>query len=233
MDEPPEKNPPVARTATAAADLGAVVDFILRRRGVRKLCLLGWSWGTRITGYYTAAHNDKVHKLALYAPGWLRTGASMTDPGGGLGAYRTVTVEAAKKRKRAGVPPEKVQELMPDAWFDAWADATFATDPVGARQNPPVLRAPNGPVQDNREFWAAGKPQYDPGAIRVPTLLIVAEWDADNPPAMSQALFAALTAAPYRRLVMIGEGTHSVMIEKNRMQLFREVQLFLDEPSPA
>jgi hypothetical protein len=31
---------------------------------------------------------------------------------------------------------------------------------------------------------------------------------------------------------MIGEGTHSVMIEKNRMQLFREVQLFLDEPAP-
>jgi hypothetical protein len=46
---------------------------------------------------------------------------------------------------------------------------------------------------------------------------------------MSQALFAALTGAPYKRLVMIGEGTHSVMIEKNRMQLFREVQLFLDE----
>jgi pimeloyl-ACP methyl ester carboxylesterase len=230
MDEPPEKNPPVARTATAAADLGAVVDFILRRRGVTKLCLLAWSWGTRITGYYTAAHNDKVHRLALYAPGWLRTSPSMTDTGGPLGAYRTVTVEAAKKRKRAGVPPEKVQELMPDAWFDAWASATFATDPVGARQNPPVLRAPNGSVQDNREFWSAGKPQYDPAAIRVPTFLIVAEWDADNPPAMSQALFAALTGAPYKRLVLIGEGTHSVMIEKNRMQLFREVQLFLDEP---
>ena len=233
MDEPPEKNPPVARTATAAADLGAVVDFILHRCGVRKLCLLAWSWGTRITALYTAKNNDKVHRLALYAPGWLRTSASMTDPGGGLGAYRTVTVEAAKKRKRAGVPPEKVHVLMPDAWFDAWAGATFATDPVGARQNPPVLRAPNGSVQDNREFWSAGQPQYDPAAIRVPTRLIVAEWDADNPPAMSQALFAVLTNAPYKRLVMIGEGTHSVMIEKNRMQLFREVQLFLDEPSPS
>jgi pimeloyl-ACP methyl ester carboxylesterase len=233
MDEPPERNPPVARTATAAADLGSVVDFILHRRGVRKLCLLAWSWGTRIAGYYTATHNDKVHRLALYAPGWLRTATSMTDPGGALGAYRTVTVEAAKKRKRAGVPPQKVQELMPDAWFDAWASATFATDPVGAKQNPPVLRAPNGSVQDNREFWAAGKPQYDPAAIRVPTLLIVAEWDADNPPAMSQALFAGLSSAPYKRLVMIGEGTHSVMIEKNRIQLFREVQLFLDEPPPG
>jgi hypothetical protein len=40
-------------------------------------------------------------------------------------------------------------------------------------------------------------------------------------------------SAPYKRLVMIGEGTHSVIMEKNRMQLFREVQLFLDEPPPA
>jgi hypothetical protein len=30
---------------------------------------------------------------------------------------------------------------------------------------------------------------------------------------------------------VIGEGTHGVMMEKNRMQLFREVQLFLEEPA--
>jgi len=29
--------------------------------------------------------------------------------------------------------------------------------------------------------------------------------------------------------VEIGEGTHTVIMEKNRMSLFREVQLFLDE----
>jgi len=51
---------------------------------------------------------------------------------------------------------------IPPGWFDRWADATFATDPVGARQTPPVLRAPNGVSQDGREFWAAGKPLYDP-----------------------------------------------------------------------
>jgi hypothetical protein len=29
--------------------------------------------------------------------------------------------------------------------------------------------------------------------------------------------------------VVVGEGTHPVMMERNRMHLFREVQLFLDE----
>ena len=42
-----------------------------------------------------------------------------------------------------------------------------------------------------------------------------------------------MESTAYKRLVMIGEGTHSIMIEKNRMQLFREVQLFLDEPAPG
>ncbi len=48
---------------------------------------------------------------------------------------------------------------------------------------------------------------------------------------MSQALFPLLKNAPAKRYVEIGEGTHTVIMEKNRMQLFREVQLFLDEPS--
>lgn len=38
-----------------------------------------------------------------------------------------------------------------------------------------------------------------------------------------------LTNAPYKRSVEVGEGTHTVILEKNRMSVFREVQLFLDE----
>ena len=49
---------------------------------------------------------------------------------------------------------------------------------------------------------------------------------------MAQALFPKLVNAEPKRLVIIGEGTHGVMMEKNRMQLFREVQLFLDERAP-
>jgi hypothetical protein len=47
---------------------------------------------------------------------------------------------------------------------------------------------------------------------------------------MARAVFEKLTAAPYKRFVEIGEGTHTIIMEKNRMQLFREVQTFLEEP---
>jgi alpha-beta hydrolase superfamily lysophospholipase len=108
-------------------------------------------------------------------------------------------------------------------------DKPAATDPVGSKQTPPVLRAPNGVVQDGREFWGAGKALYDPAEIRVPTFLAHAEWDADLPSYMLYAYFAKLTNAPYKRYVEIGEGTHTVIMEKNRMQLFHAVQQFLDE----
>jgi len=57
----------------------------------------------------------------------------------------------------------------------------MSSDPVGAAKHPPVVRAPNGVVDDGRKYWSAGKPYYDPSNIKVPTLLILAEWDADTP----------------------------------------------------
>jgi len=230
MDAPADQNEPIVRTPIAVRDVGSAVDFILKRRGVSKIDLLGWSWGTTIMGWYTSEHNDKVNKLVLYAPGWLReAGASLTDTGGKLGAYRAVSKAAAKGRWLTGVAEDQKATLIPPGWFEAWADATFATDPVGAKQSPPVLRAPNGVVADGREFWYAGKPMYDPANIRVPTFLAHAEWDADLPSYMLYAYFAKLTHTPYKRYVQIGEGTHTIIMEKNRMQLFQAVQAFLDE----
>ena len=54
MDQPPEANKPIATSEEAGADLGAAVDYILALRGIPKLDLMGWSWGTSIAGNYTA-----------------------------------------------------------------------------------------------------------------------------------------------------------------------------------
>jgi len=229
MDAPPDQNAPIADTETAVRDIGAVVDHILARRKLRRMELIGWSWGTSTMATYTAANNDNVVRLVLYAPIWHRETPSLTLPSGPIGAYRTVLREAAFKRWMAGVPEDKKADLIPAGWFDKWWGATLASDPQGPKQNPPALRAPNGTVLDNERFWSAGKSTYDPAKITVPILLIQAEWDQDTPPYMSRALFPLLVNAPEKRYVMIGEGTHTVMMEKNRMELFREVQMFLDE----
>ncbi len=228
MNEPPENNPPLVRTGTAVADIGAVVAHILALRGIKKLDLLGWSWGTTQMATYTARHPQQVHKLVLYAPQWIRPlPAQMpAQPG----AYRTVTRAQMLERWLHGVPAGKRDTLVAPGVFDAWAEATMATDAEGAKRNPPVLRAPGGTVADTREIWtAAQKPFYDPREITVPVLIAVAEWDRDNPPSLAQTLFPLLVNAPYKRLVMLAEGTHTIMLEKNRIDLFNAVQQFLEE----
>jgi pimeloyl-ACP methyl ester carboxylesterase len=229
MDGRADANAPIVRGTTAVKDISAVVDFILKRRGIPRLNLMGWSWGTTLMATYTTQNASKVERLVLYAPAWIRTTPSLSRPPGPLGAYRMVTREQAHARWLTGVPEEKKTTLIPAGWFDAWADVTFASDPVGAKMSPPVVRAPNGVQQDGDEFFAAGKPYYDPAKITVPTLLVHAEWDRDTPAYMAQTLFPLLVNAPGKRYVQLPEGTHTIMMEKNRHMLFETVQAFLDE----
>jgi pimeloyl-ACP methyl ester carboxylesterase len=232
MSSPAEDNKPIVDTPTAVRDVGAAVDHILQKRGVARINLMGWSWGTAIMGMYTAEHNDKVNRLVLYAPLWLFNSPPIIGGDGPLGAYRLVSKDSARDRWLKGVAEDKKADLIPAGWFEQWADATWATDPESAKRNPPMLRAPNGVIADLRAYWQAGKPQYDPGNIKVPTLIIHAEWDADLPSYQAQAYFARLTHTPYKRFVELGEGTHTIIMEKNRMQFFREVSHFLNEVDP-
>jgi hypothetical protein len=41
-----------------------------------------------------------------------------------------------------------------------------------------------------------------------------------------------MKSTPYKRFIELSEGTHTVMLEKNRMQFFREINLFLQEKNP-
>ena len=230
MDRPPLESAPFAGTEEAMRDVDAVVDFVRKKRGVDQVNLIGWSWGTAIMQWYSSLNSQKIEKLVLYAPVWIRQTASLVQTGPGpVPAYRSVSMAQAKDRWLTGVPEAKQASLIPAGWFEAWSSATLATDPLGAQQNPPVLRAPNGVVADGLRYWANGVIPWKPEDIRVPVLLIKAEWDYDTPAYMAQALFPKLTGAPYKRYVEIGEGTHTVIMEKNRMNLFREVQLFLDD----
>jgi pimeloyl-ACP methyl ester carboxylesterase len=225
MDAPACDHAPIVRTPVAVRDIATTVAFIRSRRSVEKINLIGWSWGTTLMARFTSENADKVAKLVLIAPQWLRTTPSLADAGGALGAYRVIDRAAAKARWLNGVPEHKKEELLPPAWFEAWAEATFSQAGMGGEK----LLAPNGTVQDSREYWAACAPLYDPGRITVPVLIVHADGDRDCPIDMAQAVFGKLLSAPYRRWVEIGEGTHSVFMEKNRWQVFGAVDGFLAE----
>jgi pimeloyl-ACP methyl ester carboxylesterase len=227
FDEPPDANPPIVDTAVALGDVAAVVEFGLERRGIPRLGLLGWSWGTTLVAAYAADKPEKVQRLGLYAPIWVPSWRVQDLPT--LGAYRSVDREAAFERWTRGVPAGRRASLVPEAWRDTWWNAVLASDPVGATREPAVVRAPNGVLHDIRNNWLSGKPMYDPGRIEAPTLLVVGEWDQDTEPAMAEALLQLLTKAPEKRLVVVPEATHMLMLEANRMALIAEMQRFFEE----
>jgi pimeloyl-ACP methyl ester carboxylesterase len=235
MAQPPEANPPIVRGDTALADIAAVAGFVRQHRNTPRIIHMGWSWGSTLMGRFAADSPTTVERLVLVGPPWLRDGPSPAAAGtpATLGAYRTVTQAQARQRWMEGVPEAKRAALIPPGWFEHWAGLTWSTDPEGLRRNPPVLRAPNGALLDSRDYAQAGRPWWDPSKVTAPTLLVVGEWDRDTPPAMATALFPLLTNSPGKRLVMLGEGTHTLMMERNRGTLFATVQGFLEEASGA
>lgn len=235
MSQPPEANPPVVRGDTALADIAAASGFIRQHRSIPRLVMMGWSWGSTLMARFAADSPALVERLVLVAPPWLRQGASPAAAGteANLGAYRLVTQAQARQRWLAGVPEARRAGLIPPGWFEHWAGVTWATDPEGLRRNPQVLRAPNGVLLDSREYAQAGRPYWDPAKVRAPTLLAVAEWDQDTPPAMATAIFPLLVNSSGKRLVVLGEGTHTMLMERNRGVLFATVQAFLEEAPPA
>jgi pimeloyl-ACP methyl ester carboxylesterase len=231
MNEPPAANPPVTRTPEAVRDITAVLDAVLQRRNIPRLNLLGWSWGCALMSITTVQNPGKVARLMLHAPSWIRTRPPLFNNEGAVQAYRLVSKAAARERWLTGVPEHKKAELIPAGWFEQWTDAMWASDSDSSRHNPPLLRAPNGTLADTREFWMNGQALYDPARITVPTLIVVGEWDNDTPPALAQTIFPLLVNSPGKRLVQLAEGTHHMMFEKNRLELFKTVQAFLDEGS--
>lgn len=240
---------PHARTSEAILDLSATIDFVLDRTAVESVNLVGWSWGTAICGGYTSRNNAKVRRLVTYAPLWTMQPSLGTDLplalvakmwmsalgplfASTMSSHRKVSFDDARRRWFRGVDSATAEILCPQAELDAWWAHALSTDPIGASQVPPVLRAPNGVLADLAEYWAAGIPTYEPGSIRVPVLAILGEWDVDTPPRMAYDLFQRLTEAPYKRLEVLGEGTHSMCLEVNRFELYRRVDHFLSTPLP-
>jgi pimeloyl-ACP methyl ester carboxylesterase len=108
--KPADENPAVVRTDVAVRDVAAAVDSILQRRRLTALDLIGWSWGTVLMGRYANEHKEKVHRLVLYAPIWLHEPASAPPT---LGAYRTWTMDDARKTLQTGAPESRKSELLP------------------------------------------------------------------------------------------------------------------------
>ena len=237
MDEDPQKNKPIVRYTEAMKDVDDAVTFIQRRAGVEKVKLVGWSWGTVITGAYTGQHPDKVERLVLYAPvychqvpAWTKNLADPDHPDQikpNLGAYRLISEEDAKVRWGRQIVPEDKTEWREERVFKSWITDIMQTDPARSQYTPEKFRAPNGVLVD--VFYTfTERPVYDASKITVPTLIIRGNDDPTSTEPDAKGLLAKIQS-PVKRYVSVANSTHFLSLEKPYMQLFREVQTFLDE----
>ncbi|QCT22359.1 alpha/beta hydrolase [Jejubacter calystegiae] len=228
MDQPAGQHPPLAGTDDGVADLGSVVDFVLKHRHLEQLNIFGMSWGGTVAAAWTSRNNARVHKLALVAPQWLNDQPTRIDSGGDPGAWRLIAVRETLNGWLSAAPEHARDRLIPAGWFDQWADATLAEDPWSQSHTPGKIRAVSGPIQDIRDYWRVGRKYYQPADIRVPVLLVHGEWDIDVPLAIARVLFSELENAPWRQWLEIGESTHMLLLERHRMLAWNAIRDFYD-----
>jgi pimeloyl-ACP methyl ester carboxylesterase len=227
MDEPTTDNPPLVDTAHAIAEVAQAIDFILAKRLSTRVSLIGYSWGTAICGAYAGMHPDRVKRLVLSGALWVERGTTPRGIVADLGAYRNVDAHSAMARWGVGLSDSEFEEIVDSRLVKKWCEDVIQCDPKANNTSPPMLRAPSGVLKDFAHCSKSGEPWYDPSLIEAPTQIVVAEYDRETTPEQGRAVFGKLNNAIEKRMTVIGSGTHSLLLERNRQALFEVVASFL------
>ncbi len=225
MEAAPSSGTPLVRAVEAVNDLQAAIEYIRRSSAPKKLVLLGMSWGGSVAGMYASRSTVEVDALVLVAPLWLSAQPLRVDPGTPILTHRQVNVAAFRAAWLAAAPEAERNHLLPTGWFERWAQVTTQTDLDAA---PGFVRAPSGAIADVREHWTAGRPLYDPAAIKVPTMIIRGTWDVDMRRDMALDLFDHLTNARHRVYSEVAGGTHMLLLEPVRAVAFEQIIGFVN-----
>ena len=201
-----------AQLTTVASDwddLDEVVDYIRTLRDVPRVSLVGWSLGGPRAGGYAAQMPDKVAKLVLLAPAYLRERGQQPQPSTSGVAFNAQSHAdfTANWQRQVGC----ANQFEPEAAAAVWSEM-LKSDPVGATWGQGVRRAPNTTV------WGFGKAAVE--HMQTPTLMVAGVHDKQVDPARVRDYFADL-GAENKVLLDLGCASHNAMWESNHLLLFR------------
>lgn len=184
--------------------------------------LIAHSAGTYAAARYTELHPDRVEKLILFgAPA--PSNVSDATKASGIRYFQV----SANDQLDGFEPRVRASGRLDAQMFSLWSAAYLASDAQSSARRPVSVRVPAGMMAAIDDMNRTGKLPYDPEKITTPTLLIQGEWDAVTPPSQGLWLFERI-GAPFKRLVILSQGGHRLHLEKSRLQLYQEVQAFLD-----
>ncbi len=202
-------------TQEASEDLNAVVDYILKLRGVQKVGLLGWSWGTQYGGMFVMAHPEKVEKYVSYA----QMHVNSPDL-----ARRRPRVEAFRKNPYISIPEA------------GWKPRFYSMAP--AQVNDPEVVDAYARAAAQVERKTATGPQLDmvtimpminPRLMPVPTMIIHGEYD-DVADLGGLFPFFEELPNPYKKYVVVPNAGHMMHLQKGHSIFQHEVASFFKVP---
>jgi proline iminopeptidase len=204
--------------AGAVADL----DGLREALGLRRLSLLGHSWGAMLSMAYAAAHGDRVASLALLDPGG-------PDPtffkgfGERIGARLTAADNAAALAAQQANSADGVQRaILPGFFYDHAKGLAFQASLPQHFANSDV----------NRTMYTDVAAHYDVtktlSGTTIPTLLL---YGSNDPSRVAEAQLDTLF--PHATKVMVADSGHFPWLE-NPTPFYAAMRAFLNgAPAPA
>jgi pimeloyl-ACP methyl ester carboxylesterase len=216
--------PAFATAATTIAsdwnDIGAVVDYVRALRHVDRVSLVAWSLGGPRAGGYAVQHPERVQRMVLLAPGYLRTAAD--GPPAQLPERAAMNTQSgaeftANWDRQVGCPDQYERGASAVIWAKM-----LESDPVGATWGSGVRRAP----ETANWGWNAAMV----GKSQTPTLIVAGVHDKQVAPTRVRELYADL-GAHEKVFVDLACSSHNAMWETNHTILFRASLEWLTEGS--
>jgi len=222
MAAPADHAAPLGPAEDASRQLEQAARFICDRHGVPRVSVIAHSWGTIVSGRFAGCCPELVERLVLFGPIARRERAA--DPVR-LPGWRLISLRDQWNRFTETVPVGEPPVLL-RRHFDEWGQRYLDSDPESRSRTPASVKVPSGAFQDIFDAFA-GELAYDPTLVRAPVAIIRGEWDSLCTDHDAGWLFNAFTAAPQKRDIKIGRGTHLLHLETNRYALYREAECFL------
>ncbi len=205
-------------TAEASQDLGAVVDYVAKLRGVSKVSVLAWSWGTQYAGMFLMASPQKVDRYVSYAQMHVNS-PDIAKRRPRLETFRknpyVTTPEAGWKPRFSSMTPPDAND--PEV-VDAYARAAAAVE----------TRSPTGPQLDMVTIM----PMVNPRLVTVPTMIIHGQYD-DVADLDGLLPFFQQLPNPDKRYVVIPNAGHFMHLQRGHVAFQQAIVSFLTSGDPA
>jgi len=193
-------------------DIDAVVNYIRALRGVERVHLVAWSLGGPRAGGYAARHGDKVGRLVLLAPAYIRNRSDVAPdsiPVAGPTFTKQSRSDFFNNWNRQSVCEDQYQQITAESVWQAMLES----DPVGSTWGTGVRRAPRTTT------WGWG-PQTVADTEHA-MLLVAPIHDAQVPVARVRDLYADL-GSENKVLLDLACSSHNAMWEMNHEILFAD-----------